>query len=232
MKLTAMTPPSKPRLRVRRQPSLARYDRESVDRVLDRGIVAHVAFVDDGLPYCIPTLHARIGDDVLIHGSNASRMTRLLAAGAPACLTVTMLDGLVLARSVFEHSVNYDSVALFGCFEPIDEHERKLAALQAFTERLVPGRWAEVRQPDRKELKATRVLSMSIADASVKCSDGPPDDDDTPDAQLDVWAGVIPLHSRYGTPQPSPGLRPGIPLAPSVDRLLAGRAPAQVAARP
>jgi nitroimidazol reductase NimA-like FMN-containing flavoprotein (pyridoxamine 5'-phosphate oxidase superfamily) len=217
-----MSHPTPSPIKVRRAPKRARYDRESVYRVLDRGLVAHVAFVDQGRPFCIPTLYARAGDRVLIHGSSASRMVRQLAAGAPACVTVTMVDGLVLARSAFEHSANYDSVVLLGTFELIADDE-KMAALQTFVERLIPGRWDEVRQPSRKELKATQVLALPIDEASVKTRSGPPDDDESADATLDVWAGVLPLHESFGAPVPSPGLRPGIRLSPSVEQLSAVR---------
>jgi nitroimidazol reductase NimA-like FMN-containing flavoprotein (pyridoxamine 5'-phosphate oxidase superfamily) len=209
------------RTRIRREPKRGRYDRESIYRVLDRGQIAHVAFSDQGQPYCIPTLYARVGEEVLIHGSSASRMVRVLSAGAPACLTVTILDGLVLARSAFEHSANYDSAVLFGRFHPIDGQEEKLAALEAFFERLLPGRWAEVRLPHRRELKATAVLALPIAEASVKTRTGPPDDDTSPDAELDVWAGVVPVRGAYGEPEPSPGLRAGVKMSPSVRRMFA-----------
>jgi len=208
------------RSRVQRVPANARYDRESIDRVLDRGLVAHVSFSSDGQPYCIPTLYVRAGDRVLIHGSTASRMMRLLADGAPACLTVTLLDGLVLARSVFETGANYDSVMLLGSFHPIDQDPDKLAALEAFTEAVLPGRFAEARQPSRQELKATLILGLAIEEASVKTKSGGPDDDDSPDAELDTWAGVVPILASYGSPVDSPGLRAGIPVAPSVKRLL------------
>jgi uncharacterized protein len=212
------------RVRVRRQPRKARYDRESIHGVLDRGLHCHLAFVHDGHPFCIPTLHARVGDDVVIHGSSASRTLRTLADGADACLTVTVMRGLVLARSAFEHSANYDSVVLLGRFRRVEDHEQRLAAFAAFTNRLIPGRWDEVRQPNAKELKATMILAMSIDEASVKTRSGPPDDDDTPDAELDTWAGVVPIVTAFGEPEPSPGLRPGIGLTPSVRRLTrAGR---------
>jgi nitroimidazol reductase NimA-like FMN-containing flavoprotein (pyridoxamine 5'-phosphate oxidase superfamily) len=207
------------RVRVRRAPQRARYEREAIDRVLDRGRVAHVAFVDDGQPFCIPTLYARAGARVLIHGSSASRMIRCLAAGAHACLTVTILDGLVLARSAFEHSANYDSVVLLGRFERLADDE-KLPALETFTEALLPGRWGEVRPPSPTELKATQVLALSIGEASVKSRSGPPDDDASPDAALAVWAGVVPVREVLDPPTSSPGLRPGIGLSPSVERLL------------
>jgi hypothetical protein len=159
-------------------------------------------------------------------------MIRRLAAGAPACLTVTILDGLVLARSAFEHSANYDSVMLLGTFEPVPD-EDKLAALETFFEALVPGRRHEVRPPSRQELKATQVLALPITEASVKTRQGPPDDDSSPDAGLETWAGVIPILERLGTPQASPGLRAGTPLSPSIERLLRmpGNAPGAASPR-
>ncbi len=218
-----MTEPSKPvapRSRVRREPKRAAYDRATIDAVLDRGLVAHVAFLDGGSPFCIPTLSARVGDCVYVHGSSASRMMRLLAGGAEACLTVTVLDGLVLARSAFEHSANYASAILLGRFAAVDDPDELMAAYEAFTEKLLPGRWSEVRPPDRRELKATLILGMPVDEATAKVRTGPPEDDDTPDAQLDTWAGVLPIVTAFGEPEPSPGLRPGIPLAESVRRKL------------
>jgi uncharacterized protein len=208
------------RVRVRRAPQKGRYDRATIDAVLDGGLVAHVAFVDGEHPCCIPMLYGRVGDRVYVHGSTASRTMRTLGGGAPACLTVTLVHGLVLARSAFEHSANYESVVLFGRFEDVPEPEARLAAYQAFTEKLLPGRWDEVRQPSRKELKATTILALPIEEASAKVRTGPPDDDDTPDAELDTWAGVVPIVTRYGRPEPSPGLRPEIQLGASVMRLL------------
>ena len=212
------------RVRVRRGPKKGRYDRASVDDVLDRGLLAHVAFADGDDAVCIPMLYARVGDRIYIHGSTKSRAVRLLAEGAPACLTVTLVHGLVLARSAFEHSANYDSVMAFGAFAPVDDEEERLSAFEAFTEKLLPGRWDEVRQPNAKELKATEILALEIGDASVKVRSGPPDDDDSPDAERDTWAGVLPIVSSYGTPTASPGLRPGIPVPESVRRLLTLRA--------
>jgi uncharacterized protein len=216
-----------PRTRIRRVPKNARYDRDSVCRVLDRGRVAHVSFTADGWPYCIPTLYARAEDRVLIHGSAASRMLRHLGSGAPACVTVTILDGWVLARSAFEHSANYDSVVLFGRFRLITEPSEKLAALEAFMEAVLPGRWSEVRPPSRQELKGTAILELEIEDAqtraTVKTRTGPPDDDHTPDAERETWAGVVPITCAHGAPEPSPGLRPDVTLDASVAALL-GRA--------
>jgi nitroimidazol reductase NimA-like FMN-containing flavoprotein (pyridoxamine 5'-phosphate oxidase superfamily) len=207
------------RVRVRRQPKKARYDRNSIHGVLDRGLFCHLAFVHDGHPFCIPTLHARVDDEVLVHGSSASRTLRTLAAGAEACLTVTVMRGLVLARSAFEHSANYDSVVLLGRFRLVEDEDERLAGFAAFTNKLIPGRWDEVRQPSRKELKATTILAMGIQEASVKTRSGPPDDDDSPDAAIDTWAGVVPIVTAFGEPEPSPGLRSGIGLTPSVRRL-------------
>jgi uncharacterized protein len=208
------------RIRIRRNPKKGRYDRDAIEAILQRSRVAHVAFVDDGQPFCIPTLCARVGERVYIHGSRASRTLRVLARGGPACLTVTATHGLVLARSAFEHSVNYESVIAFGRFAAVDDPAERIAALEAFTEKIVPGRWSEVRRPSPKELKATTILAMEIEEAGAKVRFGPPDDDGTADAALDVWAGEVPIVTTYGAPIPSPGLRPGIPPAMSVRRLL------------
>ena len=201
-----------PRTRVRRLPERGAYDRETIDAVLDAALVAHLGFVQDGQPFVIPTLHARVGDQVYVHGSAASRTLRALATGIRACLTVTLLDGIVLARSVFEHSLNYRSVVVLGTATPVDDPAEKLVALEAFTEKLLPGRWTEARRPTRKELKATSVLTLPLDEASAKIRDGGPDDGDTPDADLDVWAGHLPLVVRALAPVPDPSLRPGIPV--------------------
>jgi nitroimidazol reductase NimA-like FMN-containing flavoprotein (pyridoxamine 5'-phosphate oxidase superfamily) len=216
--VTRERPPD--RIRVRRGPHKGRYDRTAIDAALDGGLVAHVAFVDGDQPCCIPMLYARIGDRILVHGSTASRAMRTLAGGAPACLTVTTVRGLVLARSAFEHSANYESVVAFGRFDVVEDPVERLAAFEAFTEKLLPGRWSEVRQPNRKELKATLILSLPIDQASAKIRTGPPDDDDSEDAALDTWAGVVPISTAFGAPEPSPGLRAGIEPGASVRRLL------------
>lgn len=208
------------RVRVRRGPKKGRYDRASIDAVLDRGLLAHVAFTDGEDAVCIPMLYARVGDRIYIHGSTKSRAVRALAAGAPACVTVTIVNGLVLARSAFEHSANYDSAMAFGTFEPVRDPDERMRALEAFTEKLLPGRWDEVRLPSSKELKATEILALGIDEASAKVRSGPPDDDDSADAERDTWAGVVPIVRSYGPPEPSPGLRPGIELSESVRRLL------------
>ena len=157
-----MTAPSA-RSRIRRVPSRADYQRETIDAILDEALVAHLGFAVEGQPYVIPTLHARVGDIVYIHGSAASRAIRALSGGLQACLTVTLLDGLVLARSAFHHSMNYRSVVVLGEARPVEGPEERLKALEAFTERLIPGRWDEVRWPSRQELKGTRVLALDLA---------------------------------------------------------------------
>ncbi len=180
------------RIRVTREPQRGRYDRETIDAILDEALICHLGFEVDGQPYVIPTLCARVGDLVYIHGSAASRMLRQLSGGVRVCLTVTLFDGLVLARSVFNHSVNYRSVVLLGTATPIDGEE-KVVALRALTEQLAPGRWDEARQPTAKELKATWILALPIEEASAKVRSGGPEDDPE-DEHLPVWAGVVPVH--------------------------------------
>jgi len=208
------------RVRVRRGPKKGRYDRASIDGVLDRGLLAHVAFAEGDQAVCIPMLYARVDDRIYIHGSTKSRAVRLLADGASACLTVTLVNGLVLARSAFEHSANYDSVMAFGTFARVVDEDERMRALEAFTEKLLPGRWEEVRKPNATELKATEILALEIGDASAKVRSWGPDDDDSADAERDTWAGVLPIVASYGTPIPSAGLRAGIPVPESVRRLL------------
>ena len=198
------------RTRLRRLPARGDHDRETIDAILDEALVSHMGFVHDDHPVVVPTLHARVGDEVLLHGSAASRALRTLAGGAPLCLTVTLIDGLVLARSAFHHSINYRSVMLFGTARLVDGPEEKAAALEAFTEKLVPGRWAAVRWPSRQELKGTKVLALPIDEASAKLRTGPPGDDEE-DYAMDTWAGVVPLTLVAGDPHDDPRLREGIP---------------------
>jgi nitroimidazol reductase NimA-like FMN-containing flavoprotein (pyridoxamine 5'-phosphate oxidase superfamily) len=197
------------RTRIRRVPNRADYSRETIDAILDEGLIAHLGFSIDDQPYVIPTLHARVGDVVYVHGSSASRAIRSLTQGLQACLTVTLLDGLVLARSAFHHSMNYRSVVVLGQARPVEGPQERLKALEAFTERLVPGRWDEVRWPTPQELKGTRVLAFDLDEASAKVRTGPPVDDDE-DYERDVWAGVIPLTLQPGRLTPDPRLTPGI----------------------
>jgi uncharacterized protein len=197
------------RTRVRRAPARGLYERRQIDAILDEGLVGHLGFVDEGQPFVIPTLYARVGDTVYVHGSAASRAIRRLTDGIPACLTVTLLDGLVLARSVFHHSMNYRSVVVLGTCRPVEGPDEREAALLAFTERMVPGRWDVVRPPSAKELKATRVLSMDLEECSAKARIGPPVDDE-PDYALPVWAGEIPLRTVAGPLVPDPRLTSGV----------------------
>jgi nitroimidazol reductase NimA-like FMN-containing flavoprotein (pyridoxamine 5'-phosphate oxidase superfamily) len=208
------------RTRLRRLPARGDHDRETIDAILDEALVSHIGFVHDDHPVVVPTLHARVGNEVLLHGSAASRALRTLAGGAPLCLTVTLIDGLVLARSAFHHSINYRSVMLFGTARLVDGPEEKAAALEAFTEKLVPGRWASVRWPTRQELKGTKVLALPIDEASAKLRTGPPGDDEE-DYAMDTWAGVVPLTLVAGAPQDDPRLREGIP-QPAHVRALVG----------
>jgi nitroimidazol reductase NimA-like FMN-containing flavoprotein (pyridoxamine 5'-phosphate oxidase superfamily) len=206
---------STPRTQVRRKPTRARYDRQAIDAILDEAMVAHLGWTHEGQPYVIPTLHARVGDEVYFHGSAASRTIRALRAGAPACLTVTLLDGLVLARSAVHHSVNYRSVVVLGTARPIEELPERMRAVQAFTERLIPGRWEEARPPTVKELKAIHVLALPLHECSAKIRTGPPVDEEE-DYALPAWAGVIPLHTHAGAPLPDPRLIGGSAPPPTV----------------
>jgi hypothetical protein len=180
------------RTRVRREPKRGHYDRETIDAILDEGLYCHLGFVADGQPYVVPTLHARVGDLLFVHGSSASRMLRHAASGAPMCATVTLLDGLVLAKSVFNHSLNYRSVIVLGDATQLADDD-KLEALRVFTERVAPGRWEEARQPTATELKATTILSLPLTEASAKVRSGPPEDEPE-DVDLPVWSGVVPVH--------------------------------------
>jgi len=193
------TLPPTERTRVVREPQRGVYDRESIYKILDEAFVCHVGFSMDGQPYVIPTLFARVGDAIYFHGSAASRMLRNLSQGISVCLTVTLTDGFVLARSVFNHSMNYRSVVALGKAGLVDAPGEKLEALHAFTEKIIRGRWNDARQPNEKELKATNVLRLPLTEVSAKVRTGPPTDDD-PDYELPVWAGVIPLQLTPGAP--------------------------------
>ena len=210
-----------PRTRVRRAPSRASYERAAVEAILDEGLVCHLAFVHEGRPFCIPTLHARVGDVVYVHGSAASRMVRTLAGGAAACLTVTLVDGIVLARSAFHHSMNYRSAVIVGTLRPVDDPAERAHALEAFTEQLLPGRWSHVRPPSRQELKATSVLGLALEEASAKARAGGPVDDEE-DLELPAWAGVIPLAVVAGTPRADEHTAPGAPIPQHVADLRRG----------
>lgn len=180
------------RTSVRRLPKRASYDRAVVYQILDEGFICHVGFVVDGKPFVIPTAYGRVGDTLYLHGAKANRMLKALAAGAEACVTVTLIDGLVLARSAFHHSMNYRSVVVFGRASAVEDPREKLDAMRAFSEHLIPGRWSEVRQPSERELAATLVLALPLAEVSAKVRAGAPVDDEE-DLTLPVWAGELPL---------------------------------------
>jgi nitroimidazol reductase NimA-like FMN-containing flavoprotein (pyridoxamine 5'-phosphate oxidase superfamily) len=196
------------RTRVRRLPERAAYDRATVHAILDEGFLCHLGFVVDGQPYVIPTGYARVGDTVFLHGSTGSRLG--LRPGMDVCVTVTLVDGLVLARSAFHHSMNYRSVMAIGRTRPVTDPGEKEAALRALVEHIVPGRSDEVRGGDSRELAATAVLALPLAEVSAKVRTGPPKDDE-PDYALPIWAGVLPLALTPGEPAPDPVLDPSIP---------------------
>jgi nitroimidazol reductase NimA-like FMN-containing flavoprotein (pyridoxamine 5'-phosphate oxidase superfamily) len=199
------------RATVRRLPERGKYDRAVIDAILDEGLICHLGFVADGAPFVIPTLHGRCGDILYVHGSPASHALRSLAAGGHACVTVTLVDGLVLARSAFHHSINYRSVMLFGQARLVTDPDEKMNALQTVTEHVVRGRWAEARQPNAKELKSTTVLAFAIDEVSAKVRTGPPKDDQE-DLDWPVWAGVLPLKTVAGEPVPDPALAAETPV--------------------
>jgi nitroimidazol reductase NimA-like FMN-containing flavoprotein (pyridoxamine 5'-phosphate oxidase superfamily) len=207
--------PETPRSRVTRLPDRGRHDRDLVFAIVDEALVCHVAFVQDQQPFAIPILHARDGDTILLHGSAAGRLLSHLGAGHPVAMAFTLVDGLVMARSAFHHSVNYRSAVVFGRGAPVEGEAEKAAALERFTERLLPGRWAEVRPPSRSELKGTAVVRIAIESASAKVRTGPPADDEE-DLALPVWAGVLPAALRFGEPVADPKLAAGTPVSPSV----------------
>lgn len=187
------------RTRVVREPQRGVYDREEIYGILDEGMVCHVGFVAEGQPYVIPTLYGRVGDAIYFHGSAASRMLRGLSGGASVCLTVTLSDGIVVARSIFNHSMNYRSVVALGKATIVNEAGEKMEALRAFSEKILPGRWEDARKPNAQELKATSILRLPLTEVSAKVRSGPPMDD-APDLPLPIWAGVIPL--RLGAEEP------------------------------
>jgi uncharacterized protein len=184
---------------LRRLPERGSFDRATVYSILDEGFVCHVGFAVEGRPFVIPTSYVRIDDTLFIHGSAASRMVRSLSEGIPVCVTVTLIDGLVLARSAFHHSINYRSVVILGVANAVTSSDQKLTALHAFTEHIIPGRWAHVREPNDQELKATSVLSVPLDEVSAKIRTGGPKDDDE-DYAIPVWAGELPLRLSPGTP--------------------------------
>jgi uncharacterized protein len=208
---TAPAGPRSDRVRLRRKRERGGYERDQIDAILDEGLIAHLGIVEDGQPIVIPTLHARDGDVVYCHGSSASRTLRALAGGAPACLTVSLIDGLVLARSAMHHSANYRSAVVLGSARLVEGRAERMHGFEQIVERIVPGRWPEVRAPTENELKATALLALPLEESSAKVRTGPPLDEEE-DYALSAWAGVIPLSLRAGEPEPDPRLPEGIPI--------------------
>ena len=212
---------SSERTRIVREPQRAVYDREAIFAILDEALVCHVGFLAEAQPYVIPTMYARVEEAIYFHGSAASRMLRGLASGLNVCITVTLADGVVLARSVFNHTMNYRSVVALGTATIVDAPEEKLAALRAFTEKILPGRWDAARQPNEKELKATSILRLPLTEVSAKVRAGGVEDD-ADDYALQVWAGVVPLRTVAGEPERDARCDAGI-AAPECATMLGAR---------
>ena len=193
---------------VKRMPERGKYDKESIYPIIDAALICHVGFVQDGQPFVIPTIHARHGNSIYLHGAKASRMLKYIASGEAVCITVTHLDGLVLARSTFHSSMNYRSAAIYGRGRLVEDEAEKLQALALITEHLMPGRWEDTRQPMPLEMNATSVVEITIESASAKSRSGPPGDDDE-DYALPIWAGVVAIEPKF-TLVPDPKLREGI----------------------
>lgn len=208
--------------RVRRVPDRGRYDKETIYGIVDDALICHVAFEQNGRPFVIPTLHARKGDEILLHGATTSRLISHIQEGHQICLAMTHVDGIVLARSAFHHSINYRSAVLFGCGYLVEGDEATMTALKQFTERLLPGRWDDTRMPNAKELKATAVVAIPIDTASAKIRSGPPGDDEE-DYALPYWAGVLPIVQAYGAPEADSRLTGGTTLPGYVSRYIKNR---------
>jgi nitroimidazol reductase NimA-like FMN-containing flavoprotein (pyridoxamine 5'-phosphate oxidase superfamily) len=206
------------RTRVRRLPERAAYDRKTVHAILDEGLICHVGFVLEGQPFVIPTIHGRDGEKLYLHGSAASRMLRSIREGIPVCVTVTIVDGLVLARSAFNHSMNYRSVVALGTAKELKGERERLHALKVISDHVLPGRWEDARRPTKKELAQTLVLELELKECSAKVRTGPPHDDDE-DYALKVWAGELPLKLEAGSPAPDSRLAPGVELPAYLGKL-------------
>lgn len=211
--------PRSERNKVRRLPKRGAYDEDSVNAILDEGYLCHVGFRFGEQPFIIPTLYARAGRSVFVHGSAVSRMLGRLAEGVEMCLAVTLVDGIVLARSAFHHSMNYRSAVCFGKGRPVEEKDAKLEALRLISEKVMPGRWEDARSPTERELEVTSVVEIVIDEASAKTREGDPIDDKE-DYDLPVWAGVVPLVQSYGEPLPDTRLREGIGLPEYLRKLV------------
>jgi nitroimidazol reductase NimA-like FMN-containing flavoprotein (pyridoxamine 5'-phosphate oxidase superfamily) len=213
--LSRMSAPTK-RTQVHRHPERGDYDRAVIDSILDEALICHVAFNDgDGAPRCLPTIHARVGDTIYLHGSTAARAWKALRAGAEVCIVATIVDGLVMARSAFNHSMNYRSVVVFGIAREVTDEEELHTAAAAITSHVAPGREDEARMPTPAEYKQTLLLAVPLEEASAKVRTGPPKDDEE-DKALPIWAGVLPLVTRPGDPETAPDLHDGIDVPPSV----------------
>ncbi len=205
-----MDAPPTARTKVRRHPERGDYERATIHAILDEALICHVGFVIDGQPFVIPTIHARDGDVLYVHGSPGSRMLRKLKGGIDVCVTVTLLDGLVLARSVYNHSMNYRSAVVLGRAREVTDREEKLRAMERVVEHVVPGRWAEARQPSDGEIKGTTILALGLDEASAKLRTGPPTDDED-DLSFPVWAGVVPLELAPQPPVADEGVAEPVP---------------------
>ena len=194
---------------VRRTAERGEYDRKSVYEIVDDALVCHVGFVVEGQPFVIPTIHARDGDNILLHGAKASRMLKYLTTGGPVCITCTHLDALVLARSVFHHSMNYRSAVIFGRGTIVDDHDEKMEGLRILTDHLMPGRWEDARKPSAKEMNATTLIRVAIESASAKRREGPVGDDPE-DYDLPIWAGLLPVQRTFSEPEGDDRLIPGV----------------------
>ena len=204
-----MTDTNSPRTTVKRHAERGHYDRATIDAILDEGLVAHVGFAIGDQPYVIPTLYARVGQTLYFHGAAANRMLDTMAAGVPVCVTVTLIDGLVLARSHYSHSANYRSVVILGRAREVIDRAEKVRSFEALVDQVVKGRWADARQPSEVEIRTTRVMALPIEEASAKVRTGPPKDD-AEDLELPIWAGVIPFETVALPPIPAPNLDPNL----------------------
>jgi len=209
------TPPSE-RTRIRRLPERGVYDRATIDAILDEALICHLAYVQGGEPRVIPTIHARVDDTLYVHGSNASRTLRTTRDGTPVAVEVTLLDGLVLARSAFHHSMNYRSVIVYGRAREVEDPDEKWEALRALVDHVAHGRAADARMPNQRELDQTTILAIAMEEASAKVRTGPPKDEEE-DLALPIWAGVLPLRTVAGEPEPDPNLE-GDPQVPEYVR--------------
>ena len=207
------------KIRVKRTPKRGHYDTKTIYRILDNDFICQVGFVYNNYPVVIPTIYGRKEDSIYFHGASVSRMLVTMEKGVNISINVTQTDGIVLARSAFHHSLNYHSVTVFGQAELVTDANERMEALKVVSDQIIPGRWEEARLPNRKELKATKVLKLKITEASAKIRTGPPKDDKE-DYDLDIWAGVVPIEKRYGQPMADPALKAGVPIAESVLKLV------------